>query len=112
MVYGPNESGKSTALAGFLDLLFAFEHRSPYGFAHGYDAMRVEADLSIGGAVRRLVRIRKRHGSLLDESGKSVTDDLLVNALGGMNREIYRAMFSARREAWRQARRILRSEAI
>ena len=94
VVYGPNESGKSTALAAFLDLLFAFEHRSPYGFAHGYDAMQVEADLSIGGAVRRLVRIRKRHGSLLDESGRSVPDDLLVNALGGMNREIYRAMFS------------------
>ena len=94
VVYGPNESGKSTALAGFLDLLFAFEHRSPYGFAHGYDAMQVEADLNIGGAVRRLVRIRKRHGSLLDESGRSVSDDLLVNALGGMNREIYRAMFS------------------
>ena len=94
VVYGPNESGKSTALAGFLDLLFAFEHRSPYGFAHGYDAMQVEADLNIGGAVRRLVRIRKRQGSLLDESGRSVSDDLLVNALGGMNREIYRAMFS------------------
>ena len=94
VVYGPNESGKSTALAGFLDLLFAFEHRSPYGFAHGYDAMQVEADLNIGGAVQRLVRVRKRHGSLLDESGRSVSDDLLVNALGGMNRENYRAMFS------------------
>ena len=94
VVYGPNESGKSTTLAGFLDLLFAFEHRSPYGFAHGYDAMRVEADLNIGGAIRRLVRIRKRQGSLLDESGRPVSDDLLVNALGGMNREIYRAMFS------------------
>ena len=94
VVYGPNESGKSTALAGFLDLLFAFEHRSPYGFAHGYDAMQVEADLNIGGTIRRLVRVRKRHGSLIDESGKPVPDNLIVNALGGMNREIYRAMFS------------------
>ena len=94
VVYGPNESGKSTALAGFLDLLFAFEHRSPYGFAHGYDAMRVEADLTIGGAARRLVRVRKRQGSLLDESGRPVSDDLVANALGGMNRETYRAMFS------------------
>lgn len=94
VVYGPNESGKSTALAGFLDLLFAFEHRSPYGFAHGYDAMRVEADLAVGGAARRLVRVRKRHGSLLDESGGPVSDDLLTNALGGMSRDTYRAMFS------------------
>ena len=94
VVYGPNESGKSTALAGFLDLLFAFEHRSPYGFGHGYQAMQVEADLNIGGVTRRFVRIRKRQGSLLDESGKSVSDDVIANALGGMNRETYKAMFS------------------
>ena len=82
VVYGPNESGKSTALAGFLDLLFAFQLRSPYGFAHGYDAMKVEADLNINGAVRRLVRVRKRHGSLLDESGRSVSDDPSCQRLG------------------------------
>ena len=56
VIYGPNEAGKSTALSGFLDLLFAFEHRSRYGFAHGYDAMRVEADLEIGNETRRFAR--------------------------------------------------------
>ena len=94
IVYGPNESGKSTALAGFLDLLFAFEHRSPYSFAHGYDAMQVEADLQIGGDIRRFVRVRKRQGSLLDKRGTPVSDDVIANALGGMRRETYRAMFS------------------
>ena len=93
-VYGANESGKSTALSGYLDLLFAFEHRSPYGFAHGYQAMQVEADLSIEGITRRFVRVRKREGSLLDASGTAVSDGVIMNALGGMNRETYRAMFS------------------
>ena len=32
VVYGPNEAGKSTAVAGFLDLLFGIEMRSRYGF--------------------------------------------------------------------------------
>ena len=94
VVYGPNESGKSTALAGFLDLLFAFEHRSPYGFTHGYEAMQVEADLNIEGTTRHFVRVRRREGSLLDGSGSPVSDGVITNALGGMNRETYRAMFS------------------
>ena len=94
VIYGPNESGKSTALAGFLDLLFAFQPRSPYGFGHGYDAMQVEADLNIGGATRHFVRIRRRQGSLLDKSGRPVSDDSITNAMGGMNRETYKAMFS------------------
>jgi uncharacterized protein YhaN len=32
LVYGPNEAGKSTAFAGFLDLLFGIETYSKYGF--------------------------------------------------------------------------------
>lgn len=94
VIYGPNEAGKSTALSGFLDLLFAFEHRSRYGFAHGYDAMRVEADLEIGSETRRFARIKRRQGSLLDRSGQPVSEGVLANALGGMNRETYQAMFS------------------
>ena len=94
VIYGPNEAGKSTALAGFLDLLFAFELRSRYAFLHGYDAMRVETDLEIDGAPRRFVRIRKRQGSLLDGGGRAVPEGRLANALGGMTRETYKAMFS------------------
>ena len=74
--------------------MFGFEHRSPYSFVHGYDAMQVEADLHVGGDIRHFVRIRKRQGSLLDESGMPVSDEAIVNALGGMNRETYKAMFS------------------
>ena len=94
VIYGPNEAGKSTALAGFLDLLFAFEQRSRYGFKHGYEAMRVEADIEIGGKGHRFARIKKRIGSLLDGGGRQALEGLLINALGGMNRETYKAMFS------------------
>ena len=87
VIYGPNEAGKSTALAGFLDLLFAFKQRSRYGFKHGYEAMRMEADIEIGGKEHHFVRIRRRQGSLLDGSDRQIPDGLLINALGGMNRE-------------------------
>lgn len=94
IVYGPNESGKSTALAGFLDLLFGIELRSRYSFLHGYEAMRIESDLEISGQTHRLVRVRKTTASLLNEHGQSVADGMIVNALGGMDRAAYKAMFS------------------
>jgi len=43
---------------------------------------------------RELVRIKKRQNDLLDASGNPVNPAILARALGGMNREQYRAMFS------------------
>ena len=94
IVYGPNETGKSTALGGFLDLLFAIEPRSRYSFLHGYAAMRIESDLEIGGQMHRFVRVRKTKASLLDEHGQPIADGVIANALGGMDRDAYKAMFS------------------
>ena len=94
IVYGPNETGKSTALAGFLDLLFGIQLRSRYSFRHGYEAMRIESDLEISDQTHRLVRVRKTTASLLDEHGQSVADGVIANALGGMDRDAYKAMFS------------------
>ena len=94
IVYGPNETGKSTALGGFLDLLFGIEPRSRYRFLHGYEAMRIESDLEISGQTHRLVRVRKTKASLLDEHGQPIADGVIANALGGMDRDAYKAMFS------------------
>ena len=94
IVYGPNETGKSTALGGFLDLLFGIEPRSRYSFLHGYEAMRIESDLEISGQTHRLVRVRKTKASLLDEHGQPIADGVIANALGGMDRDAYKAMFS------------------
>ena len=94
IVYGPNESGKSTALAGFLDLLFAIEPRSQYSFLHGYAAMRIESELEIGGQIHRLIRVRKSTSSLLDEHSRPAADGVIANVLGGMDRDAYKAMFS------------------
>lgn len=94
LVYGPNEAGKSTALAGFLDLLFGFQHRTPYAFLHDHKTMRVEGDIEIDGEAHRFVRVRKRRGSLLDGDGVTVPEGVLANALGGMTRETYKATFS------------------
>ena len=66
VVYGPNEAGKSTAFAAFLDLLFGIDARSRYNFLHPYPAMRVGASLELSGVVRELARIKRPQRSLLD----------------------------------------------
>ena len=43
VLFGPNEAGKTTTLSAIADLLFGFEARTDYGFAHGMPNLRVGA---------------------------------------------------------------------
>ena len=94
VVYGPNEAGKSTALAAFLDLLFGIDARSRYNFLHPYAAMRVGASLELPGGVRELARIKRPQRSLLDAAGQPLQEGVLAGQLGGIDRASYRTMFS------------------
>lgn len=94
IVYGPNEAGKSTALAAFLDLLFGIETRSRFNFLHPYTAMQIGGSLELGGAPHELVRIKRAQSSLLDGNGLPIAEALLAGQLGNIDRNSYRAMFS------------------
>lgn len=94
IVYGPNEAGKSTALAAFLDLLFGIETRSRYNFLHPHNTMRIDGLLEIGGATHELARVKRSRDTLLDGSGAPIAEALLAGQLGGIDRDSYRAMFS------------------
>lgn len=94
IVYGPNEAGKSTAFAAFLDLLFGIEPRSRFNFLHPYAAMRIGGSLELAGGTRELVRVKRPQGSLLDAAGQPVAETLIQAELGGIDRDSYRTMFS------------------
>jgi uncharacterized protein YhaN len=94
IVYGPNEAGKSTALAGFLDLLFGIETRSRFNFIHPYPTMRVGGTLELAGGPQELVRIKRPQNGLLDARDQPITEGVLLGELGGIDRESYRTMFS------------------
>lgn len=94
VVYGLNEAGKSTALSGYLDLLFGIEERTRYAFLHPYTSMEVGATLEFGGRRHVLKRVKQRTNSLRDGAGQPVNEALLGTALGGLAREAYRTMFS------------------
>lgn len=94
IIYGPNEAGKSTAFAGFLDLLFGIEAQSRYGFLHPYQSMRVGGCLELSGGKRELVRVKRRQQSLLDAGDQPVPEGIILGDLGGLDRNAYRTMFS------------------
>ncbi len=94
IIYGPNEAGKSTALAGFLDLLFGIEPRSRFNFLHPYPAMRVGASLELSSGTQDLLRVKRGQNSLLDASERPISEGVILGELGGIDRESYRIMFS------------------
>ena len=94
IIYGPNETGKSTAFAAFLDLLFGIEPRSRFNFLHPYPAMRIGASLQLDDGPRELLRIKKPQNSLLDGNERSISEAVILGELGGLDRDAYRDMFS------------------
>jgi uncharacterized protein YhaN len=95
VIYGPNEAGKSTALAAVADFLFGIPHNSPRGQVYGYDQMRLTADLVLADGTRLSLRRRKgRAGrTLTDENGKPVDEALLARHLGATGRERFSSLF-------------------
>lgn len=94
IVYGPNEAGKSTALAAFLDLLFGIGTQSPFGFLHPYPTMRVGGLIEFTAEAREFVRIKRPQNSLLDADDRPIAESIIRGELGGIDRESYRTMFS------------------
>ena len=60
VVYGPNEAGKSSALAGISDLLFGFPHLTAFDFRHDSTALRVGATTGANCATTRWRRSSDR----------------------------------------------------
>ena len=114
LVYGRNEAGKSSTLAGITDLLFGFGRAKPVGFLTDPVTWRVGATLrdSAGTALS----FRRRRGSkntLLsdDDQEQALRDDVLQPFVGALSREVFQRAFgldSARLRAG--AHEMLRSD--
>lgn len=94
IIYGPNEAGKSTAFAAFLDLLFGIGSQSPFDFIHPYPTMRIGAALDFAGDTREFARIKRPQNSLLDGDDRTLPEAAIRAELGGIERDAYRTMFS------------------
>ena len=93
VVYGPNEAGKSTALAAVDALLFGVPERTPY-------ASRFPGQLRVGGEIvatdgrgLRFWRRKGRKNTLLGDAGNPLPDDALAPFLGGLSQEVFERSF-------------------
>ena len=96
VVFGPNEAGKSTALAAIEDLLFGIPMHSPYNFLHDYSSMRIGADLENASSSLEVLRRKGNKDTLLGTDGSPITggESVLRPYLAGADRSFFERMFS------------------
>lgn len=94
VIYGPNEAGKSTLFNAWLDLLFGIPAQSSYNFLHAYPTMRIGAVVEIEDETHEFTRLKRQQNSLHDGRDQPVSGTTLLAALGGLDRDSYRTMFS------------------
>ncbi len=95
IVVGPNEAGKTTAMAAIRDLLFDFPRSSPQGYLHGLPSLRLGACvIDNDGNPHEIVRVKRDRDSLRD--GDDVVRDPLEFArwMHGIDESLYRQLFS------------------
>ncbi|MDF0599264.1 AAA family ATPase [Psychromarinibacter sp. C21-152] len=92
VIYGPNEAGKTTAMEGYLRLLYGFPHRETYDFLHGRPNLRLSGAVEIDGAAQGFTRLPTRKGNLLDATGTAVPETALSAALAGLTEDDYRKL--------------------
>jgi uncharacterized protein YhaN len=93
VVYGPNEAGKSTALAAVGALLFGVPERSPYA-SRFPGQLRVGAEIAAADGRRlKLWRRKGRRTTLLDGSGDPLPDDALAPFLSGLSQDVFERSF-------------------
>ncbi len=96
IIFGPNEAGKSTALAAIEDLLFGIPGRSPYNFIHDYKDMRIGGVLENGHETLEILRRKGMSDTLLNPDGLPISggEGALRPYLAGVDGNFFRRMFS------------------
>ncbi|MET0747423.1 MAG: AAA family ATPase [Rhizobium sp.] len=96
IIYGPNEAGKSSALAAISDLMFGFPTAAEYSFLHDANTLRVGAEI-FGRDGQKLAfrRRRGRKNTLLtaDAAETALSEDALAAFLGSLNRDVFERAF-------------------
>lgn len=100
IIYGPNESGKSTSLRAITSLLYGMSKRAEDNYIHPTGKIRVGGKLSDGnGNVLECLRRRGNKATLRDADDNETIDDAVLDAmLGGVDREAFEHRFGLSHE--------------
>lgn len=94
IVMGPNEAGKSCALAAITDLFFGIKQQTPYDFLHEGKEMRIGAEIEGRSGERLSFRRRKgNRNTIIDAQGSALGDEALAPFLGGVTRDVFERAF-------------------
>jgi len=93
IIYGPNETGKTTAVSAYLDLLYGIKS-GRYAFLHLESTMRIGGALELGGKPQEFIRVKSASNSLLDAHGQPIAESAIRAELGAIERDGYCNMFS------------------
>lgn len=92
VIYGPNETGKTTTMEGYLRLLYGFLQREPYSFQHQRQNLQVSGVLEFNGEARSFTRLSSRASNLRGDAGAILPEAAIASHLGGLSIEDYRSL--------------------
>ena len=95
VVYGPNESGKSTSLRAITSLLYGMTDRTSDNYVHELRSMRIGGKL-VGehGEVLECNRRRGRKDTLRDANDQAaIAESKMAEMLSGIDRETFQHRF-------------------
>lgn len=96
IIYGANETGKSTTLRALLALLFGIPERTNDAYLHNNDQLRIRATLrhyNTSSQEYQCVRRKGRKNTLLDAQNLPLDENLISELLGGISQEQFTALF-------------------
>lgn len=95
VVYGDNETGKSTALRALGDVLFEIPERTTMDFRFPKPKLRIGATLELGKEQFAFVRRKGRGNTIEDADGTDILDGekTLKRFLAAADRELFERMF-------------------
>jgi len=94
IIYGPNESGKSSALRAVTQLFFGIPARSTDDFIHNYNMMRIGGSISDDSKTLDFVRYKGTKGTLRDRDDNKILDESSLDVfLGGMDQVTFTTVF-------------------
>ena len=103
IVYGPNEAGKTSALAAVTDVLFGIGRQTQYDFLHDGRDLRIGATVVRNdGQCFAFRRRRGNKGTIVDGVDNPLRDDVLAPYLGGLTRDVFCNAFGLDAEGLRR----------
>ena len=94
IVFGPNESGKSSALRGLKSLLYGIDSRTNDNFIHSYEQLKIGGVLQKeNGETLKFIRRKGIKNTLLNAEGSPFNDQILLSFLQGVSEPLFTSLF-------------------